>query len=492
MRSSIFLGAILPLALACDNPKNDACAYAMTASSGVAGPFCATYTTAVVTATSGLPAFASACNNAYKKLSSACSCLQVATTLQTSVKATTTPASIKATSIISNVIVPTTSTKAALVSTKSSSAAAVVKSSSVAVVKATSAASVANAPASCTASEYAQITSVVAACTNIVLENISAPASSTILLDKLQTGSTVTFAGKTTFGTTADDDFDPIYIGGTDITITGAPGHVIDGNGAAYWDGEGSNGGSAKPDHFIVLHDMVNGVISNLNIQNWPVHCFDVTGCDGMLLTGLTLDNSAGDAPNSASGSKAAAHNSDGFDFSSSDNVVLSNTVVKNQDDCVAVTSGTNVTVTGMTCSGGHGLSIGSVGGKSNNVVSGITFSDSTVTDSENGCRIKSNSGTTGTIEDIVYKNIKLSGITDYGIDVQQDYLNGGPTGTPTNGVTISGVTFENVTGTATSDATNYYVLCGTGCSDFTFTDVSISGGGETSSCNFPSSGCPA
>ena len=214
MRSSIFIGAIVPLALACDNPKNDACAYAMTASSGVAGPFCATYTTAVVTATSGLPAFASACNNAYKKLSSACSCLQVATTLQTSVvcmpceqsttlcltceqKATTTPAVVKATSTTSNAIVPTTSTKATVVSTKLSSAAAVIKSSSVAVVKATSAASVANAPASCTASEYAQITSVVAACTNIVLENISAPASSTILLDKLQTGSTVTFAGKT-------------------------------------------------------------------------------------------------------------------------------------------------------------------------------------------------------------------------------------------------------------------------------------------------------
>ncbi|KAH7413260.1 BcPG3, endopolygalacturonase 3 [Cadophora sp. MPI-SDFR-AT-0126] len=474
MRSSVFIGALLPLALACDSPKNDACASAMTASSGVAGPFCATYTTAVVTATSGLPAFASACGNASKKLSSACSCLSVATTMQTSIKATT------------------TSTKSAVVSTKSSSAATIVKSSSTTIVKTTSAASVGNAPASCTVSEYAQITSVVAACTNIVLENISAPASSTILLNKLKTGSTVTFAGKTTFGTTANDDFDPIYIGGTDITITGAPGHVIDGNGPAYWDGQGSNGGSSKPDHFIVLHNMVNGVISNLNIQNWPVHCFDVTGCDGMLLTGLNLDNTAGNAPNSASGSKPAAHNSDGFDFSSSNNVVLSNTVVKNQDDCVAVTSGTNVTVTGMTCSGGHGLSIGSVGGKSNNVVSGITFSDSTVTNSENGCRIKTNSGTTGSIEDITYKNIKLSSITIYGVDVQQDYLNGGPTGTPTNGVTIKGVTFDNVTGTATSSATDYYILCGTGCSDFTFTDVSISGGGKASSCNYPSTGCPA
>jgi polygalacturonase len=109
-----------------------------------------------------------------------------------------------------------------------------------------------------------------------------------------------------------------------------------------------------RPDHFIVLHDMTNVVISNLNIQNWPVHCFDVTGCDGVTITGLTLDNSAGTEPNSASGGLPAAHNSDGFDFSSSNNVVLSNTVVKNQDDCVAVTSGKNITVTGMNCFGGQ------------------------------------------------------------------------------------------------------------------------------------------
>jgi polygalacturonase len=43
-----------------------------------------------------------------------------------------------------------------------------------------------------------------------------------------------------------DSDFDPIVISGTDYTITGADGHVIDGNGVNYWDGEGSNGGQDK------------------------------------------------------------------------------------------------------------------------------------------------------------------------------------------------------------------------------------------------------
>jgi polygalacturonase len=35
-------------------------------------------------------------------------------------------------------------------------------------------------------------------------------------------------------------------ISGTDITITGADGHVFSGNGEADWDGEGSNGGVDK------------------------------------------------------------------------------------------------------------------------------------------------------------------------------------------------------------------------------------------------------
>jgi len=37
-----------------------------------------------------------------------------------------------------------------------------------------------------------------------------------------------------------------IKIGGTDITVTADPDAVIDGNGQAWWDGQGSNGGITK------------------------------------------------------------------------------------------------------------------------------------------------------------------------------------------------------------------------------------------------------
>ena len=44
-----------------------------------------------------------------------------------------------------------------------------------------------------------------------------------------------------------------------------------------------------------------------------------------------------------------------------------------------------NIKFSGGYCSGGHGLSIGSVGGRDDNTVENVTFEDSTVTKSVNG-----------------------------------------------------------------------------------------------------------
>ncbi|GFF42132.1 probable endopolygalacturonase D [Aspergillus udagawae] len=476
MKRGALLVPFVPLALACVDPSdsNHSCASVFSVSSAAAVSFCATFTASTVTETTGVPAaLLSNCDYNTKHLSSACSCLGPAT----AAAPTQTSAVNTATAQVTSTVAPTTlNTKAVAPTTQ---APLPTKSSTFA----------GNGGTTCTVTEYAAISSAVASCSNILLSDVYAPPSSTIDLQNLQTGAAVIFAGTTTFGDTPDDDFDPIVISGTDVTITGAEGHVIDGNGAAYWDGQGSNGGSSKPDHFIVVKHMYDSRIENLNIQNWPVHCFDIENTENLIISGLTLNNSAGDAPNSASDGKAAAHNSDGFDIKSSTNLTLRNTWVHNQDDCVAVTSGTDIVVDNMYCYGGHGLSIGSIGGKSDNTVDGVTFSNSQVINSENGCRIKSNSGTTGEVYNIRYENITVSGITDYGIDIQQDYLNGGPTGKPTNGVKIENITFVDVTGTM-SDGKDYYILCGDGsCSNFVFENVSITGG-SGDSCNFPTDTC--
>lgn len=130
---------------------------------------------------------------------------------------------------------------------------------------------------------------------------------------------------------------------------------------------------------------------------------------------------------------------------------------------------------------------------RANKILIICQFKNSQLVNSSNGARIKSNYNTTGFISNITYSNIKLTNIGTYGIDVQQDYLNGGPTGDPSNGVIIENVSFQNVVGTATADAKNYYILCGSGsCSNIAFSGMKIAGGKGASSCNYPSTGCPA
>ncbi|PNS17241.1 Endopolygalacturonase B [Sphaceloma murrayae] len=344
----------------------------------------------------------------------------------------------------------------------------------------------------CLVTDFSGISAAVATCTEITLKDIRGPTNQSINLSKVLPNTVITFAGTTTFDFTNISSFDPIVVGGTNVTVTAEPDALIDGNGPIYWDGIGSNGGVPKPNHFIVLSKVKGGVVKNLKIKNWPVHLFSISGCSNVDMYDLYLDNTEGNAPNNRSKGLAAAHNSDGFDVSSSTNFTIRDSVVLNQDDCVAVTSGDNVRVDNMYCDGGHGLSIGSVGGKSNNNVTNISFTNSVVLNSQNGPRIKSNSNTTGFISDILYRNITVSNIDIYGIDVQQDYLNGGPTGSPTNGVIIQNVLFENIHGTAATVGKNYYVLCGEGsCSNITFKDVSITGGGKPSSCNLDAANCP-
>lgn len=59
----------------------------------------------------------------------------------------------------------------------------------------------------------------------------------------------------------------------------------------------------------------------------------------------------------------------DAFDVGESTGIRIQGANIKNQDDCLAINSGTDIEFTGATCSGGHGISIGSVGGVSRAMV---------------------------------------------------------------------------------------------------------------------------
>jgi galacturan 1,4-alpha-galacturonidase len=139
----------------------------------------------------------------------------------------------------------------------------------------------------------------------------------------------VTFQGETTFGY-KEWKGPLIRFSGKNIHITGASGHVINGGGASWWDGKGTNGGKAKP-KFFYAHDMTDSTISYLNVKNTPVQAFSVQA-DNLILDHITIDNSAGDT--------AGGHNTDAFDVGESTYITISNANVQNQDDCLAINSG--------------------------------------------------------------------------------------------------------------------------------------------------------
>ena len=99
---------------------------------------------------------------------------------------------------------------------------------------------------SCTFTDAAAASKSKTSCATIVLSNVAVPSGTTLDLTKLNDGTTVIFEGTTSFG--YKEWAGPlISVSGTKITVKGASGHVIDGNGAKWWDGEGSNGGKTKP-----------------------------------------------------------------------------------------------------------------------------------------------------------------------------------------------------------------------------------------------------
>ncbi|KAJ8970496.1 hypothetical protein NQ314_001195, partial [Rhamnusium bicolor] len=262
-------------------------------------------------------------------------------------------------------------------------------------------------------------------------------------------------------------------------------GSVLDGQGPLYWDGLGGNGGRTKP-KFIKISASDGSEITNINVLNCPVHCVSIGNSHGLTISGWEIDVSAGDI--------GGGHNTDGFDISSSSNVVLKDSIVRNQDDCVAVNQGSDFTFSGLYCSGSHGLSLSvgmSLTSPEANTVTNVVFSNCTVVNSENGIHVKTHTyATTGYVKNVTYRNIILSGISNYGINIQEDYDNGGATGIPRDNIPVTDLKLIDVRGTVASNAMPVYILCGeNGCADWTWSGVSVSGGSKSSSCNFTPNG---
>ncbi|EGN97543.1 glycoside hydrolase family 28 protein [Serpula lacrymans var. lacrymans S7.3] len=224
----------------------------------------------------------------------------------------------------------------------------------------------------------------------------------------------------------------PLFeVKGSDITFNGNN-YLFDGGGPFYWDGLGTNGGTTKPHPMMKIE--ISGTMSDVYVVNSPAQCFSVSNPAALTMTGITVDNSQGDATNSQSNGLPAGHNTDGFDVSADDLVIEKSTVL-NQDDCLAINKGTNLVFSDNYCSGGHGISIGSI--TSDVTVSGVVISGNTVVNSQQAFRIKTDASATGsTVSNVTYSGNTATGCTDYGVLITQSYP--ASLGTPGTGTDIS------------------------------------------------------
>ncbi|POM57679.1 Polygalacturonase, partial [Phytophthora palmivora] len=126
---------------------------------------------------------------------------------------------------------------------------------------------------------------------------------------------------------------------------------------------------------------------------------------------------------------------------------------------------------------GGHGVSIGSLGGNAvdqGSTVQGLQVSGNTIQNSDNGIRIKTIIGLKGLVSDVKYTNNKLQNVKN-AIVMHSDYskAKGGYTGSATSQVQIKGVTVSGLTGSAT----NLYDIVANPkvVSDWTFSGIEVS-----------------
>ncbi|CAH1102452.1 unnamed protein product [Psylliodes chrysocephalus] len=336
----------------------------------------------------------------------------------------------------------------------------------------------------CIVSQFSQLKSVIRSCKYIIVSNLTVPAKTTLELNLLS-GTSLVFEGRTTFEY-AEWPGPLVKIHGDNVTIKGAPDSVLDGQGALYWDGQGGNGGKRKPKFIRII--ATNSNFEKINLINCPVHCVTISHSNNITIRHWNIDVSDGDKNN------FTGHNTDGFDVTRVQNAVIDNCTVQNQDDCIAINKGSNIRVSNMYCSGGHGLSL-SVGTSNThfkeNVVTNVTFIDSIVHRSANGIHLKTHvdSGL-GLISNILYDNIHLTDITNFGINVQQDYSNGSSTGVPKGNIPIVNFTLNNISGNMKSFRESptlaVKILCGQdGCSDWTWNDVVITDARNASYCNY-------
>ncbi|XP_057528602.1 exopolygalacturonase-like [Amaranthus tricolor] len=187
------------------------------------------------------------------------------------------------------------------------------------------------------------------------------------------------------------------------------------------------------------------------------------------------------------------SHNTDGIKIGASNGITITNSNIASGDDCIAILTGSkNITISGVNCGPGHGISIGSMGHSPNEHVDHVTVKHCNLSGTTNGLRIKTwATDYPGTVSNIQYQEIIMDNVYNP-IIFDQHYCDAGSCGQGTSKVEIQDVTFSNIHGTSRSKiAVNLQCSRSTPCNRIELEDINIKYNGEDgtsiSNCSYAS-----
>ncbi|OMP08746.1 Glycoside hydrolase, family 28, partial [Corchorus capsularis] len=214
--------------------------------------------------------------------------------------------------------------------------------------------------------------------------------------------------------------------------------------------------------------------ITSINSKN--AH-FNIFASHDITIQNVTL-SAPGDSPNT-----------DGIKIADSTGIQIFDSNIGTGDDCVAMLPGVeNINISNVNCGPGHGISIGSLGGKPNEKnVTHITVRNSNLTGTLCGLRIKTRPlPYSSIVSDLTFENINVNNVTNP-ILIDQNYCPSHKCKQGESGVQIEEARFRNIKGSSfLKIAVNLQCSKSTPCEKIELRDININyrGGKATSSCS--------
>ncbi|KAJ4963749.1 hypothetical protein NE237_023688 [Protea cynaroides] len=266
------------------------------------------------------------------------------------------------------------------------------------------------------------------------------------------------------------------------LTLTG--GGTFDGQGAASWPfNKCPSTAKCKllPTN-VKFVQMTNTVVKGLTSLNSKFFHIAVLDCKNFKASGIRI-SAPGNSPNT-----------DGIHLERNTDVSISQSVIGTGDDCISVGQGnSDISITGVSCGPGHGISVGSLGKyKDEGDVTGLVVKDCTLTGTMNGIRIKTwaNSPDTSVASNMTFEDIVMNNVANP-IIIDQTYC---PYTTcasmAPSRVKLSDIFFKNIRGTSSSPvAVTLECSKGIPCQNVNLHDVhlDLTSGGTVakSACNY-------